>query len=113
MAGFPRLDRVAVQAGADYAELGIGWRPFAVALLAGAVITLMTWMRHSANSYGIKLIPAVTAGFLLAGGGLNHAVADSLLLRLLQVPHRVRGDRAAPAADVTWHTVTGRRKSHV
>jgi hypothetical protein len=23
------------------------------------------------------------------------------LLRLLQVPHRVRGDRAAPAADVT------------
>lgn len=136
MAGYPQLDRVAVQSGFSYAKLGIGWRPFALALLAGAVITLMTWMQHSVESYGVKLVPAVTGGFLLAGGSLNHAVVGSLLafaglhtgvspygyldwarsaawaalgntvggvglvtlLRLLQVPHRVRDERAASAA---------------
>jgi formate/nitrite transporter FocA (FNT family) len=133
MAGYPELDHVAVQSGAAYAKLGIGWRPFALALLAGTVMTLMTWMQHSAESYGLKLVPAVTAGFLLAGGGLNHAVVGSLMafaglhtgtspygyldwatsaawaalgnitggvalvtvLRLMQVPHRVRSERAA------------------
>jgi formate/nitrite transporter FocA (FNT family) len=146
MAGFPELDRVAVRSGADYAELGVGWRPFALALLAGAVITLMTWMQHSVESYGIKLIPAVTAGFLLAGGSLNHAVVGSLmsfaglhtgvspygyldwarsagwaalgniaggvglvtLLRLLQVPHRVRGVRETPAPHVARASQRGR-----
>jgi formate/nitrite transporter FocA (FNT family) len=136
MAGYPQFSHVAVESGADYAELGTGWRPFALALLAGAVITLMTWMQHSVESYGIKLVPAVTAGFLLAGGSLNHAVVGSLMafaglhtgvspygyldwarsagwaalgniiggvclvtvLRLLQVPHRVRGERAASEA---------------
>jgi formate/nitrite transporter FocA (FNT family) len=138
MAGFPKLRQVAVRSGADYAQLGIGWRPFALALLGGAFITLMTWMQHSVDSYGIKLIPAVTTGFLLAGGGLNHTVVSSMLsfaglhtgvspygyldwarsaawaalgnviggvglvtvLRLLQVPDRVRGARAAPAPHV-------------
>jgi formate/nitrite transporter FocA (FNT family) len=80
MAGYPQLDHVAVRSGASYAELGIGWRPFALALLGGAVITLMTWMQHGVESYGIKLVPAVTAGFLLAGGGLSHAIVGSLLI---------------------------------
>ncbi len=80
MEGFPQLSHVAAQAGAVYVRYGIGWRAFALALLAGAVITLMTWMQHGFQSYGVKLVSAVTAGWLLGAGGLNHAIVGSLLM---------------------------------
>jgi len=80
MAGFPQLDHVAAEAGATYVGYGIGWRAFALALLAGAVITLMTWMQHGFESYGVKLVSAVIAGFLLGAGSLNHAIVGSLLM---------------------------------
>jgi formate/nitrite transporter FocA (FNT family) len=44
------------------------------------VITLMTWMQHTTSSSGLRLVPAVTAGFLLAGAQLNHAIVNSLLM---------------------------------
>jgi formate/nitrite transporter FocA (FNT family) len=80
MAGFPDLSHVAKEAGAVYVDYGIGWRAFALALLGGAVITLMTWMQHGFASYGVKLVSAVIAGFLLGAGGLNHAIVGSLLM---------------------------------
>ena len=40
----------------------------------------MTWMQHGTESAGLKLVPAVTGGFLLAGAQLNHAVVNSLLI---------------------------------
>lgn len=80
MAGFPQLSHVAVQAGSVYVDYGLGWRAFALALLGGAVITLMTWMQHGFESYGVKLISAVIAGFLLGAGSLNHAIVGSLLM---------------------------------
>ena len=80
MQGYPDLTETALKAGGHYIELGLGFRAFALALLGGAVITLMTWMQHNTESKGVKLVPAVTAGFLLAGAQLNHAIVNSLLI---------------------------------
>ncbi|HET7310578.1 MAG TPA: formate/nitrite transporter family protein [Mycobacteriales bacterium] len=139
IAGFPSVRKTAADAGAYYTGLGIGWRSFALALLGGAVITLMTWMQHATQSLGVKLVPAVTTGFLLAALQLNHAIVASLiifaglhthmtsygyldwagaaawaalgnmiggialvtLLRLLQVPHKVKEHADNPSPDVT------------
>ena len=78
--GFPQLGPTALEAGGFYVELGLGGRALALAVVGGAVITLMTWMQHSTESDGLKLVPAVTGGFLLAGAQLNHAVVNSLLI---------------------------------
>jgi formate/nitrite transporter FocA (FNT family) len=80
MAGFPQLRHTAIDAGAVYVDYGIGWRSFALALLAGAIITLMTWMQHGFASYGVKLVGAVITGFLLGAGSLTHAIVGSLLI---------------------------------
>jgi formate-nitrite transporter family protein len=136
--GFSETHKPAVEAGAHYIDLGLGWRAFSLALLGGAVITLMTWMQHATESMGVKIVPAVTTGFLLAGLQLNHAIVNSLLLfsgletghapygyldwaktagwaalgnmvggivlvtllRMLQVPHKVKESARNPAPDV-------------
>src|SRR4051794_4192999 len=138
IAGFPSVKKTAVEAGAYYVDLGIGWRSFALALLGGSVITLMTWMQHATESLGTKIVPAVTTGFLLAALKLNHAIVASLLifaglhthatpygyldwaatagwaafgnmiggvalvtlLRMLQVPHKVKETANEPAPGV-------------
>jgi formate/nitrite transporter FocA (FNT family) len=78
--GFSEVKQPAIEAGKHYIDLGLGWRAFSLALLGGAVITLMTWMQHSTENMGVKLVPAVTTGFLLAGLQLNHAIVNSLLI---------------------------------
>ena len=138
MRGYTQLSPTAIEAGAHYVKLGYGLRALSLAVLGGAVITLMTWMQHSSENVATRIIPAVTAAFLLAGGQLNHAIVNSLLmfaalhtghapfgyldwaktaawaavgnilggvglvtlLRLLQVPHRVREERRHPALGV-------------
>jgi formate/nitrite transporter FocA (FNT family) len=54
--------------------------PRSFALLAGAVVTLMTWMQHGFESSGVKLVSAITTGFLLAASSMNHAAVTSLLI---------------------------------
>jgi formate-nitrite transporter family protein len=138
MRGFPEMDSTAISAGAHYVQLGYGVRSMSLAILGGAVITLMTWMQHSGDTVAARVIPAITAAFLLAGGQLNHAIVNSLLmfaalhtghapfgyldwaktagwavignvvggvglvtlLRLLQVPHKVKEERQNPALGV-------------
>lgn len=138
ISGLPQLRPQAAALGAHYAQLGTGASSFSLAVLGGAVITLMTWMQHGTSSVPAKLAAAVGAGFLLAGGSLDHVVVSSLLmfaalhtahapfgylgwaeaaawaaagnvaggiglvtvLRLLQVPHKVAGERASPARGV-------------
>ena len=78
--GYPQLHATAVEAGNHYVQLGIGMRSMALAVIGGAVITLMTWMQHSTESTAVKVIPAITGAFLLAGGQLNHAIVNSLLM---------------------------------
>ena len=101
-------------------SLAPDWTPCALALLAGAVITPMIWKQLSMDSYGLRLIPAVTAGFLLAGAASTtrpsgrcrpwqgctpgpHRTAtwtgpERRLGGAWQHPRRRPGDAAAPAA---------------
>lgn len=78
IAAFPVLDPTAVDVGSHFARLGINWSSFALALTAGAVITLMTWMQHSTRSVVAQMIAAIAAAFLLAAGTMNHAIVASL-----------------------------------
>jgi formate/nitrite transporter FocA (FNT family) len=78
--GLPKLKATAVEAGTHYATLGVSAQSFALAVLAGAVITLMTRMQHATESLGVQLVPAVLFGALLAGGQLFHCVLDSLFM---------------------------------
>ncbi len=78
--GYPSLGKTAIKAGAYYVHLGLGLRAFSLAVLGGTVITLMTWMQHSAGTSAARIVSAITAGFLLAAGQLNHAIVNSLLM---------------------------------
>jgi formate/nitrite transporter FocA (FNT family) len=51
---------------------------FATAILAGMIITLMTWMEHSTPTTLAQLVASVIGGFLLAAGKFNHAIVGSL-----------------------------------
>jgi formate-nitrite transporter family protein len=79
IAGFPMLRPAALHAAAFYIGLGTTWRAFALAVMGGFLITLMTHMQHSTDSDGVRLVPATTMGFLLGAGQVNHAVVGSLL----------------------------------
>jgi formate/nitrite transporter FocA (FNT family) len=136
--GIPHLEATARVDGRYYAGLGVGVRSFALAVLGGTVITLMTWMQKATDSMLARTVPAVIAGFLLVAAHLNHAIVASLvmfaaliaghagfgylrwaedaawatvgniaggvglvtILRVLQVPHRVRDEQMHPAPGV-------------
>lgn len=76
----PDLKATAIEVGTHYAELGISARSFALAVLAGAVITLLTRMQHATDNLGVQLVPAILFGSLLSAGQLFHCVLDSLLM---------------------------------
>jgi formate/nitrite transporter FocA (FNT family) len=79
--GYPELRDTAIESGHHYVQLGLGLRAFSLAMLGGAVITLMTWMQHhNTDAVGARVVPAVTAPFLLGAAQLNHAVVNSLLM---------------------------------
>jgi formate/nitrite transporter FocA (FNT family) len=76
----PRLDATAVETGSHYAHLGVSWESFFLAVLAGAVITLLTRMQHATDSLGVQLVPAVLLSFVLVGAQLFHSVLDSIFM---------------------------------
>ncbi|MCU4183409.1 formate/nitrite transporter family protein [Acidiferrimicrobium sp. IK] len=76
---FPELRSTANQVAGYYIRAGINARSFALAVLAGAAITLLTRMHNGTDSEPAKLIASVAIGFLLAGTRLFHSVLDSLL----------------------------------
>lgn len=80
MTARPDLHETAIEIGTHYAELGVSLRSFMLAVLAGAVITLMTRMQHATESLGVQLVPAILFGALLAGGELFHCILDSLFM---------------------------------
>ena len=99
--GFPEIRSTAVEAGTYYVRLGFGMRAFALAVLGGGVITLMTWMQHSSDQPEARLVAAVGAGFLLGGLGLDHAIVNSLLMfAALQTGH-------APFGYLKWAETAG------
>ncbi|PZS29741.1 MAG: formate transporter [Pseudonocardiales bacterium] len=76
----PDLKATAVEVGSHYADLGVSLRSFALAVLAGAVITLMTRMQHATDHLGVQLVPGILFSAVLAGGQLFHCVLDSLFM---------------------------------
>jgi formate/nitrite transporter FocA (FNT family) len=80
LTGLPELRPTVVSAGAHYAMLGVSLRSFALAVLAGAAMTLMTRMQHATESLGVQIVPAVLIGALLPIGQLFHCVLDSLFM---------------------------------
>lgn len=77
---FPELHEQAIASAEHFVEAGTTPRAFALAVLAGAVITLVTRMQHGTDDMVAKMVAAVVAGFLLAGLELFHSVLDSILI---------------------------------
>jgi formate/nitrite transporter FocA (FNT family) len=99
--GFPQLHHLAASLGRHYVQLGVGARSFSLAVLGGAVITLMTWMQHGSAAPAAKIISAIGAAFLLAAGSLDHVVVSSLLMfTALHTAH-------APFGYVDWAQAAG------
>jgi formate-nitrite transporter family protein len=76
----PDLRSGAATTGAHYATLGVTWRSFFLAVLAGVVITLLTRMQHATDEMGVKVVAAVAMPFVLVGGQLFHSVLDSIFM---------------------------------
>jgi formate-nitrite transporter family protein len=105
--GFPSLRPTAVEAGKFYIDLGITWNAFALALVGGMLITLMTHLQHSTDSDGVRLVPAVVMGFLLGAGKVNHAIVGSLIcFAALQAGAPIGWDCSrwphSPTSSVAW-----------
>jgi len=58
----------------------LGVRGFALAVLAGAAITLLTRMQNGTDDDVAKLVAAVAIAFVIVGGGLLHSVLDTLVV---------------------------------
>ena len=76
----PEVRDGAVRTGSHYAHLGVSWRSFFLAVLAGAVITLLTRMQHATENLGVRLVAAVLMSFVLVGAQLFHSVLDSIFM---------------------------------
>ena len=76
----PDLRGTAAEVGRHYATLGIGWRSFLLAVLAGVVITLLTRMQHASDDLGPKLVAGVAMSFVLVAAQLFHSVLDSIFM---------------------------------
>lgn len=75
---FPRLEESAIELGAHFIERGVGLEGFLGAVIAGIVITIMTWMQSGSDSAGGRLVAAVAAAFMLSYGELGHVIVASL-----------------------------------
>ena len=78
MAALPDLRATAVETAHSYVELGLSWQAFALAVVGGMLVTLMTHLQQTTDSDGVRLVPAVLIGFLLTLGHVNHAIVASI-----------------------------------
>ncbi len=76
----PRISEsdVLLEVAFHFVEMGIGWEMFGSAVLAGAAITLMTWMQQGAGTLGGRIVAVSTIAFVLASTPLLHTVVSSL-----------------------------------
>jgi formate/nitrite transporter FocA (FNT family) len=77
---YPGLRRQVVESGTHFALAPLSLETFALAVLGGAAITLMTRMQHGTDSMTGKIAAAVAGAFLLAGLQMFHSILDSLLI---------------------------------
>lgn len=77
---YPDLHEQTIESASHFALAPLSVQTFSLALLAGAVITLMTRMQHGTDSMPAKIVAAVAGAFLLVGMEMFHSVLDSLLI---------------------------------
>jgi formate-nitrite transporter family protein len=80
MLAFPQLHGTAIKAASHFVDLGFTTQSFALAILAGVAMTMLTWMQNGTESIAGKLVAAWAIAWLLAGGQLYHSILDSLLM---------------------------------
>ena len=80
MTAFPQLHEQTIESAGHYATAPLSAKTFALALLGGMVITLMTRMQHGTDSMLGKIAAAVAGAFMLAGLQMFHSILDSLLI---------------------------------
>lgn len=78
MVAFPSLRETANEVADKYIALGFTWHAFALAVVGGMLITVMTHLQHATESVGVRLVPAVLVGAMLSIGHVNHAIVASL-----------------------------------
>jgi formate/nitrite transporter FocA (FNT family) len=54
------------------------WTGFLSAIVAGALMTLMTWFVEGSESVGVRIVMAWLVGSLIALGAFNHAVVSTI-----------------------------------
>ncbi len=73
----PRIHQTAIEVGAFYPAMDDP-ALFALGVLAGVAITLMTWMERGAQSEFGKIVAVAGTAFLLAAAPLNHVIVVSI-----------------------------------
>ncbi|MEO6629270.1 MAG: formate/nitrite transporter family protein [Aquihabitans sp.] len=80
MQAYPSLHATAIKTARHYVDAPLSMQSFALALLAGSTITLLTRMQHGTDSDIARIVAAVAVAFLLAGLQMFHSILDSLLI---------------------------------
>lgn len=105
MLAFPDLRSTATEAAAAYVGLGTSWHAFALAVVGGMLVTLMTHLQHTTESDGLRLVPAVMMGFILSVGHVNHAVVSTIFCFAALIAGSAFG--YADVAQMLWLAVLG------
>ena len=80
MQAYPALHATAVETARHYVDAPLSMQSFALAVLAGSTITLLTRLQHGTESDVAKIVAVVAVAFLLAGLQMFHSILDSLLI---------------------------------
>ena len=76
----PELRETTIASGTEFAASSLTLRTFALAVLAGAAITLLTRMQNGTENDVAKILACVAIAFVIVGGGLFHSILDSILV---------------------------------
>ncbi len=76
----PELRETTIASGTEFAASSLTLRTFALAVLAGAAITLLTRMQNGTENDVAKILACVGIAFVIVGGGLFHSILDSILV---------------------------------
>ena len=86
MIAYPDLHPIAMERGEAIMGRALSLESCMLAVLAGAAITLMTWMVRNAETEGGRLVSVIAFGFILGSTHMNHVVVISIkMFAALQV----------------------------
>ena len=80
MQAYPSLHETAIETARHYVDAPLSMQSFALSVLAGSTITLLTRMQNGTDSDVAKIFAVVGVAFLLAGLRMFHSILDSLLI---------------------------------